>query len=313
MDLQVWYTEGMISRYSAHGLTWVDLENPTSEEIVHVTETYHVPALLAQELATSTLHSKVDFYENFIYLVFHFPPSAHNDTQSTDQEIDIIVGKNVLITAHYEKIHSIQKIASGFETSFIQRARHEHAGFWFIELVTELYRHSLHKLDETTVALDTFEIKLFKGAEEEMVRSLSLIGRKLLDFKRAFRFHPDILRSYRSASEKLFGADYLYYTDMLTSEFTKVQSILQSNRETLAELQKTNDSLLSTKQNTIMKKFTILSFVGLPLMLVTGIFGMNTSDNLLFIQTQQDFFAVIGAMALSSLVMFVFFKFNKWL
>ncbi|MEK7106190.1 MAG: CorA family divalent cation transporter, partial [Patescibacteria group bacterium] len=125
--------------------------------------------------------------------------------------------------------------------------------------------------------------------------------------------HRDILNSYEIASTRLFGTDYGYYANLVTSEFNKVNSLLESNRDALSELQRTNDSLLSTQTNDIMKTFTIMTFVMMPLTIITGIFGMNTSDNLTFIENKNDFFFVIGAMMITGLVMFLFFKLRKWL
>jgi magnesium transporter len=303
----------MISRYSAHGLTWVDIESPSKEEVEHIMQEYQIPEILADEMLTSTLHSQVDVYGDLLYLILHLPPSSQNEDRSTDQEIDFIVAKDFIITIHYEKIHSLEKVATFFEKEFTHKNHNAHAGFLFVEMMRETYRHILHKLDTMTQTLDGLEINLFRGSEEQMVKTLSILHRKLLDFKRTLRFHKNVLTSYKESSERLFGKEYGYYAEMIISEFNKVHSIVESNSDTIAELQRTNDSLLSTKQNTIMKRFTILSFVTFPLMLVTGIFGMNTSESILFIQTHADFFFVIGAMVLASATMFTFFKLNRWL
>jgi magnesium transporter len=186
-------------------------------------------------------------------------------------------------------------------------------GFLFIKMMKQFYQHSLHKLDDTTKTIKEIEYYIFNGHEDKMVKKISDTGKKLLDFKQALRFHQDILHSYVNASVKLFGEDYRYYAEVVTSEFNKVKSLLESNRDALSELQRTNDSLLSTKTNDTMRTLTILTFVLTPLTLIAGIFGMNTSDSLLFIHDKSDFFFVIGAMVLTGLVMFIFFKLRKWL
>ncbi len=291
------------------------MQNPSKEEMVHIMEEFSIPPLVTEEAMTSTLHAKVELYDALIYMILHFPPSHRDGVNGTEQEIDFIIGKNFLITTHYESIYPIEQFAKNFEknNSFGLESKISHGGFLFIEMMKSFYQHSLHKLDEITKVVKEIEYYIFNNHEEMMVKKISSTGKKLLDFKQALRFHQDILRSYENASSKLFGEDYRYYAEIITSEFNKLNSLLESNRDALVELQRTNDSLLSTKTNDTMRTFTILTFVLTPLMLITGIFGMNTGEGLTFIQNKTDFFFVLGAMIVTGLVMFLFFKIRKWL
>ncbi len=304
----------MISRYTYHDLTWIDMESPSKEEVAHVMEEFSVPSLVAEETITNTLHAKVELYDNLIYMILHFPPSRHGGKKDTEQEIDFVIGKDFMITVHYEPIYSIEQFAKLFElqNAFEKEKNISNGGFLFIEMMKQFYQHSLRKLDDVTKIVREIEYYIFNGHEDMMVKKISTTGKALLDFKQALRFHQDILHSYVNASTKLFGEDYRYYAEVVTSEFNKVNNLLESNRDALSELQRTNDSLLSTKTNDTMRTFTILTFVMMPLTIITGIFGMNTGE-ISFINKKTDFFFVVGAMAITGLVMFLFFKIRKWL
>ncbi len=303
----------MISRYTAHGLTWIDLESPTPEETRHIVEEFSLPHLVGEEMSDHTLRSKVDLYPDFLYLVLHFP--LIDDSKSSEQEIDFIIGKQFLITVRYELVERVTDFAAHFETESMRGngtiARH--GGFIFMQMMKEFYRKSLHELEALTQTIKDIERQIFESHEASTVRRISATSRKLLDFKQSIRFHSEVLHSYESASKRLFGEDYGYYAEVITSEYRKVSTILESHRDVLAELQRTNDSLLSSKSNEIMKNFTIMTFVMLPLTLITGVFGMNTLPDLIFIRNLPDFFFVIGAMFITGIIMFLFFKVRRWL
>jgi magnesium transporter len=305
----------MISRYSYHGLTWVDLESPTREEIVHIMEEFELPALVGEDMYSSTFRSKVDLYEDFIYLILHFPVADKAKTDRNDQEIDFVIGKDFIITVRYELIDPLHVFSKAFEGNslFARDKTPKHSGFIFMEMMKEFYKTSQNSLEEITIVIKDIENRIFSGQEEVMVKQISHTSRKLLDFKQAIRFHGDILQSYEAASKRFFGDTYAYYASAILSEFNKVNSVLESHRDTLSELQRTNDSLLSTKSNEIMRTFTIMTFVMVPLTIITGVFGMNTVNDLIFIRHIQDFYFVIGAMMLTALVMFLFFKLRRWL
>lgn len=305
----------MISRYTYNGLTWVDLEAPTREEIIHISEEFALPPLVGDELFSSTLRSKVDLYDNFAYLIMHFPAMDKDGNGASEQEVDFIIGKKFIITVRYEFIEPLASFATIFETdSLLDREKlTAHAGYIFTEMMKKFYHRSLTELEDITRTIRNIENRIFSGQEESTVKRISHTSRKLLDFKQALRFHRDILESYESTSKRFFGEEYSYYASLVTAEFNKVNNVLEGHRDILSELQRTNDSLLSTKQNGVMKKFTIISFITFPLMLVTGIFGMNTTPELIFIQSMTDFGVIVGSIVLALVTMLLFFKTHKWL
>jgi magnesium transporter len=305
----------MIARYTYRGLTWIDLESPTRDEVSLLVEEFSLPAVVGDELITDTLRSKVDLYDECMYVILHFPVAGMKGDKHPEHEVDFVIGKHFIITAHYEMIDPIHQFAKVFEQNALHTRDHTsiNAGYIFMEMMKRFYHASLLELESLGQEIRTIEERIFDNEEESMVKHISLMSRELLDFKQAIRFHGDILQSYETASARFFGHEYNYYATVITSEFNKVSSLLESHRDAIAELQRTNDSLLSTRSNEIMRTFTILTFVMIPLTIITGIFGMNTASNLIFIKNIQDFFFVIGAMVLIGFVMFLFFKFRKWL
>lgn len=305
----------MISRYAYKGLTWVDIESPNREEIAHIMEEFSLPQLVAEEMVNSTLRSKVDLYDNFLYVILHFPLINPKTGAPSEQEVDFVIGKQFIITIRYESIEPLHQFAKVFEVNSMldRNSMVSHAGFIFMQMMKELYIRSLHELDITMHEIKKIENMIFKQEEADMVKKILMVSRKLLDFKQALRFHRDILHSYESASKKFFGEEYGYYADVITAEFNKVNSLLEGLRETLGELQRTNASLLTTRTNDIVKTLTILTFIMMPLSIISGIFMMNTTENLIFIKSFQDFYFVLGAMFLTSLVIFLYFRHRKWL
>ncbi len=305
----------MISRYTYHGLTWVDLESPNREEILHISEEFGLSKLVEEEMFSGTLRSKVDLYDQFIYLILHFPVFNKHTGSHGDQEIDFIVGKKFIITVRYEAIEPIQAFAALFENveKLDQHKNIADSGVMFMEMMKHLYKASAIELEHITSAIPTIEHNIFHGKEEKMVRIISQTNRHLLDFKQAIRFHGDILRSYESASKRFFGTDYGYYAELITSEFNKVNNVLEGHHDLLKELQRTNDSLLSAKSNEILRTFTILTFIMLPLSIITGVFSMNIGGGFTLIKTVGDFYFIIGAMVLTGLCMIIYFRLRRWL
>jgi len=304
----------MLSRYKHKKITWIDLESPTQEEVRTLMKEFDIHPLVANELLVPTVRPKVDLYYNLIYLILHFPAFEHRHGGSPEQEVDFIIGKNFVITTHYETIDPLHEFSRVFEVNSIIDKSHmgNHAGFLFYYIARELYKSLSEELQHIDDALNQIEEQIFEGKEKDMVEELSRVNRDLLNFKQAIRLHDEVLSSLEIAGTGFFGDKFTYYLRALAGEYHKIASQLEGNRETLLELRGTNDSLLTTKQNETMKILTIMAFVTFPLSLIAGIFGMNTQATPI-IGAPGDFWIVLSIMGIGMFMMFLYFKYKKWL
>lgn len=305
----------MISRYNYKDLVWVDVEKPTQEEVRSLMEEFDLHPLVADELLEPTLRPKVDVYPNFIYLILHFSLISHKHEGGHDQEVDFIVGKNFLITTHYDLIDPLHEFSKVFEVNSILEKTDmgKHAGFLLFYLLKELYGMLDRELEHISRDFNEIEHKIFAGKERQMVNEISHLNRDLLNLKQTLRPHKEVLESFEIAGAKLFGQDFSYYLRTLTGEFYRVSAMLDGHRETLAELRDTNDSLLTTKTNDIMKTLTVTAFIILPLTFIGQLFGMGFVNTPL-VSNPNGFWVVVSAMGSVGVLLFGYFKFfKKWM
>lgn len=304
----------MIKRHNHKDLIWIDLFQPTQEEIREIMEEFSIHPGVANDLLTPTFKPLVDLYKDFIYLVMHFPAIKHTHSQETNQEVDFIISEKFLITSRYDTIDPIHKFSKVFDVNSVLEKENINQKGWylFFLLIKKLYGSMDHELEQIQDALEKAEEKIFKGEEKRMVQELSMISRDLLNLKQATNTHRDTLESLVDAGDELFGEDFVNHMKDVISEYQKLRHITEINKESLVELRNTNDSLLSTKQNEIMKVLTIMAFVTFPLSLIASVFGMNTL-HMPIIGSENDFWIIIGIMIALTTTFFLFFRYKKWL
>lgn len=304
----------MIQKYKTSSLVWIDLNSPTNEEIRQIASEYRIHPLVTHELAIPTLRAKVDLYDDLIYLILHFPSNRKDIDTINDQEVDFVIGKDFIITTRYGEVDALISFSKTFEVESIleKGSMGKHAGFIFFAMITRIYDDLLHRIEGLKEDAAVIESEIFKKKEKEMVIKISEVSRQLLDFKRATSLHCEVLRSFEVAGEKFFGNDFRFYLRSIMGTCYKLESAIKNTMEYLGELRETNNSMLSTKQNEIMKVLTIMAFVTFPLSLIAAIFGMNTKT-LPIVGTQNDFWIIIGIMIALATSFFIFFKYKKWL
>ncbi len=300
--------------YKYNNVTWIDLESPNKEEIRELIEEYQVHPLVAEELLVPTIRPKVDLYDDCIYLILHFPSVVHSHSRHKSNEIDFIIGKNYIITNHYESIDAIHQFSKIFEVNSILNKSNmgDHSGYLLFYLLRELYKNLMEQLFDLDHNLKSIEERIFRGEERAMVKTISHINRKLLTFKQAIQYHKGVLESFETAGRRFFGENFDYHLRSMLSEYHKVSSTLEGHRDTVNELRDTNDSLLSSKTNEIMKTLTIMAFIILPMTFVGQVFGVSL-QNIPFQNSPNGFWIVIGLMAFVGVFGFSIFKYKKWL
>lgn len=302
----------MITRYAQHDLSWVDLVSPSPAEVKAVMREFDLDPLIAEELLTPSFKPKVERRGDSVYVILHFPALRGTNSRA-EQEIDFVIGKKFLITTRYENIDPLHSFARAFEVqSVLGRGGMTHGGHLFATMARALYESLATECEQVQHRLQDIEERIFSGEEQRMVAELSHAARIIFDFRQALLPHRDMLASLEPVVARFFGHEAAYYARDVEGACGRVLRLLDHLRESLQELRATNDSLLNTKQNEIMKTLTIMAFVTFPLTLISSIFGMNTSW-LPLIGVRGDFWMIVGMMGLLALAFFVYFKRKGWL
>lgn len=304
----------MLTRYEQGSLTWIDLISPTQAEVRQLMQEFGLHPLVAQELLVPSIKSKGDRYDDHLYLVLNFPALHGGRERRADQEIDFIIGKRFFITARYENINPLHSFSRAFEAeTLLGRTRRELSGtHLFASMMKSLYHGLILECDVMQERLMEIEERIFSGDERSMVARISHVGRSMHNFKQTLSPHREILQSLELPGEKMFGREFVYYLHSVMGEEARVGRTLEHLRESLFELRETNNSLLSTKQNEIMKTLTIMAFVTFPLTLVSSIFGMNTTW-LPIVGMPGDFWIILSIMFVMAVGFFMYFKRKGWL
>jgi len=112
------------------------------------------------------------------------------------------------------------------------------------------------------------EQRIFTEKQSKTIFELSEASRHLIDFKKITSVWPDALDTLMQKGAEHFGPEFAEQTAELIAHHDKLSQKAATLTEAAHELRETNATILSTKQNELMKVLTIFSVV---IAVITGV------------------------------------------
>ena len=298
----------MIAEYSLNNFKWIDVQAPTEAELQLLRSEYGLDFNIVKDLSEPISDTRVVSFDNQHYLAFHHTTTESLSHKPRWQEIDIIVLDNLVITVVYEPFKSIAALRQ--ELDIEKTLKHE------VTLTKEQFLTGLvikvhQDLRMLTAAINSnqrnIEEQIFNGGERQMVRTISETGRVLFNLNQTIAEQRHLLKFLPTAMKKeLANLTYVWEREL---EHTGDQ--VKAQYDLYHDLRRTNEELLTTKQNEVMRKLTLVAFITSPLTILAGIFGMNTRA-IPFIGSQHDFWIVIGIMVTVIIITMLTLKSKGW-
>ena len=298
---------------SHENITWIDVSNPSMQDVEYIRENFNVHPLALEEFTTPTYRARATKYSNCLFLTIHIPLFDTQKRTTYAGEVDILLTQTHIITGHKTDIYQLNEFFEKLKTS--EGARRTfmihstaHLLYEIFKLLTE---SCFPRLDHIVQHIDNIQEGIFSGNEREMVREISIVKRDILNFRRTLMPQRSIIESIIEEDELVPKEIKMYYRDLIGTNI-RLWNDLESAKETIISLEKTNNSLLSEKINQRMRIITVFSTLWIPVTIYLSIFNLNIihmplKDNPL------AFFIHMGALIFISIITFIVFKLAKWI
>src|SRR5262245_16386232 len=165
-------TEPRVEIVESPGLRWVNIERPRSLEQTWLEEHFDFHALDYEDVRSRNQRPKVDEYDDYLFIVLHFPRYDKKVSRLNAAEVDIFVGPDYLITLPNEPLEPISYL---FERC---RANEElrdglfskGPGYLLYKIVDDCVDASFPMLNKIGLKLDRIEEEIFEGQGDDVVR-----------------------------------------------------------------------------------------------------------------------------------------------
>jgi magnesium transporter len=297
------------------GISWTDIRLPTTQDIEYLRDHYPFFHPLDLEDCLSKIERpKIDEYENYLFIVMHFPVFNKVTRRLERTEVDIFVGRGFLVTVSdgtltplVEDFTNSQR-DEGIKAQFMGRGSY----YLLYMLIDDLVDYCFPILDKENHNIEGIEERIFDGNAKQIVREISIVRRNLINFRRIIKPQLKIMASLERKDWEFLRGDLDVYWGDVSDHTVQMWERLEDLWDVIEGLSETIESLTSHRINEVMKILTIFSVIMLPLSVISGIYGMNLRQ-LPLASHPLSFAVIIGIMAAIVIGMLIYFKREGWL
>jgi magnesium transporter len=291
-------------------ILWVDLDNPTDEEVKAILEnTFQFHPLAIEDCLTPSSLPKLEDYETYLFIVTHAVDFSRND-KFAGTELDLFLGKEYLVTFHRDPLKSVQATvdrvvkSSGVIARGPDRLAHTLLDFLvdnFQPVIAELGTE-LEELEENILA---------KTSGDKFVNEILHVRGDFSRLRSIVRPQRDLIDRLARGDSKLIRPLMLPYFRDLRDNLARLEETAATYHERLLMAFDIYLNKAAFEANEGIKFLTALTAVTIPAMLIGTWYGMNF-ERMPELHSPHGYIYAFTLTVVSTLLMVLYLKKKRW-
>lgn len=303
-----WSEQDLKQAVAKKGFFWVDLLIPTVSDVKILEKQLGLHPLTTDDIVHKKTRIKIERFDNYLFLVFYGADHAAGTIRY--HEIEFILGKNFLVTAHTKQLASFDELKKDrVSLNDLMKKGGDYLMHYLLDKEVDNYVPAIDSLD---FKIEDIEARIFSNPQPMLSNEIMKVKRTLISAKRiVFPLKEEILKIYKWNDPFISKGAVVYYRDIY-DHLIRLSDTIEMHRDLVAGVLESHLSMMSNKLNEIMRVLTVISTIILPLTLISSIYGMNF-DFMPEIHWQFGYPFALGVMFLIAIWMLIYFKRKKWI
>lgn len=290
---------------------WLDLHKPEAEALDELATLLNLHPLAAEDLQKGSQRPKLDDYDGYALMVFYGVSSGDGVDRFSPHEVHLLISEKYLVTVHHGELGQLSAVRQRLKR--LQPEGPEAATYRILDALTDSFFPVLEKLDDE---IDTLEDLVVERPTEQQLQRLFELKRQLVRLRRVVAPQRDLLASSIDVISDIQGigaSAHNYFRDVY-DHMIRISDLIDTYRDLLSGALDVYLSTVSNRLNSVMERLTVVATIFLPLMFITGYFGMNFNWMIKEIGSATAFLVLgVGLVFIPVLWMTWYMRKNKYL
>src|SRR3954467_2369527 len=197
------------------GLRWINIERPAPVDRAWLEEHFDFHPLDYEDVQSRNQRPKIDEYDDYLFIVLHFPVFDKAVGRLNAAELDVFVGPNFLITLPNRPLPPVEYLFERCRASEELRETlfSKGSGYLLYKIVDDAFDYCFPMLRKVGNKLERIEEEIFEGRSEEVVRDISNVKQEIINFRKIIRPQRAVLRDLERTKQRYLADDLEIYFD----------------------------------------------------------------------------------------------------
>lgn len=248
--------------------------------------------------------TKFESYEGFDYIAMKVPNIR--DMSKPSRRMCIFFRKNLIVFIG-DKNFIINDMISKIQSKEIKCTSLGKMLYLFFDKLTCEDTELIENVEKEIVEL---EESLITSKNDDYLNKIIILRKKLLRLKRYYERFLNIAENIEENENGLIDKKTGKYFRMFTNRINRLYQSVNNLRDYVTQVREAYQAQVDIDQNKLMKLFTVVTTIFLPLTLIVGWYGMNFSMPEYNLPYAYPVVIIISISIVVSCI--VWFKKNKW-
>ena len=233
------------------GLRWIHIDSPRSADRDWLEDNFDFHPLDMEDVYSRNQRPKLDQYEDYVFIVLHFPLFDKDSGRILTAELDLFLGPDYLITLPNIPLPPLSAMFERYreKPDLRQEVFSKGSGYLLYKIVDTGVDASFPMLRKTGLKLERLEDDIFEGRSSEIVRDLSEAKQEIINFRKIVRPQRAVLRDLERTKQRYLQDELEIYFDDISDAAERIWDTLENYKEVIEGLESTNESVLSHRLN----------------------------------------------------------------
>ncbi|AIQ28525.1 MULTISPECIES: magnesium/cobalt transporter CorA [unclassified Paenibacillus] len=287
----------------AEGFYWIDAD---AQDLVELQPLYNLHDLAVEDcLSEEDQRPKLEIYESHYFIVV-------NSIRFDDEEIflralNVFLGRHFIITVTKQKIHELRVLKPVLWEQEVSEPDR------FLYLLIDLVVDNFFSVgDRIEARIEKLEEDILMHTKKSHLSEIIGLRSEILWLKKMLGPQKEVINTLNKKDLRLIDDQLQKYFSDIYENAVKISETFETYRDLMGNLREAYQSSIANRANEIMRVFTAITTIFMPLTVITGIYGMNF-DNIPETHSQYGYYGVIAVMVTLGCGMLVIFRKKDWL
>ena len=250
---------------------WVDVENGSVDEITRVTREFAVHSLIVESILEGGERPRIQDFDEYSFIVLQ--PTLSTTGEQSFGELFVVLSKKWILTFHKDRLREMDDLKKAMTQG--SKAANQGPDFLFYSILSRAVDSYFTIADNYQAKLDMLEDNISLSSPKPELGRMIALRRDVVGMRRILSYTRELVATMlREDFYDLSDENERYFRDA-HFQLSHLLETAETYREFLADLRDSYMSAVSLALNEVMKKLTMVGTVALPLIVVSGVYGMN--------------------------------------